>query len=119
MFFAVLGVRPYDGSCAALPAPQPVSNQCVAVAQRARVRRRDGGSYGLPTNVVTLWAAREALKRALATVIGLFSARLSLAEVTQGVTVQGAAPDRNKDIGVALVLLLIATTTAVPSVGFV
>ena len=74
--------------------------------------------YGLPTNVLTLWAGREALKRALLTVIGLFSARLSLAEVTQGVTVQGAAPETNKDTGVALVLLLMATMTTVPSAGF-
>ena len=79
---------------------------------------RSRGLYGLPTNVVTLWAGREALKRALLTAIGLFAARSSLAEVTQGVTVQGAAPETNKDTGVALVLLLTATTATVPSAGF-
>ena len=92
----------------------------MTVEARSTVRVRDPsrGRHGLPTNVVTLWAGREALKRAPLTVIGLLAARLSLAEVTQGVTVQGAAPDTNKDIGVALALLLMATMTTVPSAGF-
>jgi len=51
-------------------------------------------SHGLPTKLVTLWASRVALKRALVTVMALFEARLSLADVTQGVMLQGAPPER-------------------------
>lgn len=49
--------------------------------------------YGLPTKVVTLWASSEALKRALLTVMGLLEARLSAADVTQGVMLQGTTPE--------------------------
>jgi hypothetical protein len=49
--------------------------------------------HGLPTKVVTLWASSEALKRALLTVMGLLEARLSVAEVTHGVMLQGTTPE--------------------------
>src|SRR5450432_2679851 len=49
--------------------------------------------HGLPTKVVTLWASSVALKRALLTVMGLFEARLSVAEVTHGVMLQGTTPE--------------------------
>jgi hypothetical protein len=49
--------------------------------------------YSLPTKLVTLWASSMALKRALATVIVVLDARLSAADVTQGVMVQGTTPE--------------------------
>ena len=52
------------------------------------------------------------------TVIGLFEARLSVADVTHGVMLQGTTPETQSDSGVAAVLLLMATTTTVPSAGF-
>ena len=58
------------------------------------------------------------MKRELLTGTADLAASESLAEVTQGVTVQGAAPETKTDSGVALWLLLIATTAMVPSVGF-
>ena len=73
---------------------------------------------GLPTKVVTLWASSEALKRALLTVMGLLEARLSVAEVTHGVMLQGTTPEMYSESGVALVLVLTATTARVPSAGF-
>jgi hypothetical protein len=49
--------------------------------------------YGLPTKVVTLWAPSDALKRALLTVMALWEARLSAADVTHGVMLQGTTPE--------------------------
>ena len=49
--------------------------------------------YGFPTKVVTLCGSSVALKRALLTVMTPFAARLSLADVTHGVTLQGTAPE--------------------------
>ena len=49
--------------------------------------------YGLPTKVVTLWASSVALKRALLTVMGGLEARLSVADVTHGVMLQGTTPE--------------------------
>src|SRR5690349_3834598 len=74
--------------------------------------------YGLPTKLVTLWAPSEALKRPLLTVMTLLAAMLSVADVTQGVMPQGTTPEMNSESGVVLLLLLIATSTTVPSVGF-
>ena len=48
---------------------------------------------GLPTKVVTLWASSVALKRALLTVMALLEARLSVADVTHGVMLQGTTPE--------------------------
>jgi hypothetical protein len=74
---------------------------------------------GLPTNVVTLFASSDALNRALLTEIALFEARLSVADVTHGVMLHGPAPEMNSDTGAGLALLLITTTTTVPSARFV
>jgi hypothetical protein len=74
--------------------------------------------YGLPTKLVTLLASSVALKRALLTVIGLLETMLSVAEVTHGVMLQGTTPEMYIESGVAAALLLMATTTTVPSAGF-
>jgi hypothetical protein len=68
--------------------------------------------------VVTLLASRVALKRALLTAMALLEARLSVADVTQGVMLHGAPSEMNTDTGVGFALLLMATTTTVPSAGF-
>jgi hypothetical protein len=39
-------------------------------------------TYGVPTNVVTLWAPRDTVNRELATVTGVCAARLLFASVT-------------------------------------
>ena len=49
--------------------------------------------HGLPTKVVTLWASSVALKRALLTVMAVLEARLSVADVTHGVMLQGTTPE--------------------------
>jgi hypothetical protein len=72
----------------------------------------------LPTKLVTLWASSVALKRALLTVMGLLEARLSVPEVTHGVMLHGTTPEMYSESGVAAVLLLMATTTVVPSAWF-
>ncbi len=77
------------------------------------------GFYGLPTKVVTLWAPSENVKREPLTVTLDCEARLALAEVTHGVIEQGAAPEMKTERFAALVLMLMATTTMVPSAWFV
>jgi hypothetical protein len=63
----------------------------------------------LPTKVVTLWAARLAEKRPLERATDACWARLSLAEVTQGVSWAGAVvPEMTTDADWAPVLLLMA-----------
>jgi hypothetical protein len=50
--------------------------------------------------------------------MGLLEARLSVAEVTHGVMLQGTTPEMYNESGVAAALLLMATTATVPSAGF-
>jgi hypothetical protein len=71
----------------------------------------------LPTNVVTVVAASVAVKEPPVTVTAALEARLSVADVTHGVSEAGAVPPAMV-IGTvaAAVPLLIATTTTVPSV---
>jgi hypothetical protein len=52
------------------------------------------------------------------TVAEAFDARVSLAEVTHGVSPHGAAPEMKRESSVALVLLLMAPVATVPSTGF-
>jgi hypothetical protein len=55
--------------------------------------KRTPNAYGLPTSVVTLLAAREAVKRALLTVMAVPETRLPASEVTHGVILHGTTPE--------------------------
>jgi hypothetical protein len=77
---------------ARLPKPPPVvSRPRGAVCPGSK--RFCPGPYGLPTKLVTLWASSVALKRAPVTVMAVFEARLSVAEVTHGVMLHGTTPE--------------------------
>jgi len=73
---------------ARLPKPPPVVS-----GPRGGLFKVQTGLYGLPTKLVTLWASRVALKRAPLTVIAVLDARLSVADVTHGVMLQGTTPE--------------------------
>jgi len=80
-----------------VPSGRPPRNQAAAVSGIAYARFAtivaSSCPYGLPTKLVTLWASSVALKRALLTVMAVLEARLSAADVTHGVMLQGTTPE--------------------------
>jgi hypothetical protein len=63
---------------------------------KGRFPSAESGFYGVPTNVVTLWAGSEAEKLASDTVTAVIAVKLEVAEVSQGVISVGQADPARK-----------------------